>query len=363
MAASVVDVTTETFQREVLDASKSTPVVVDFWAPWCGPCRVLKPILEKVAAEYGGRFKLAKVNSDENQELAAAYGVRSIPDVMAFRDGQPVSHFLGAIPESQVRVFIDSLIPSASEIERARGGAARAGGCGRSGLGAAQGAGARCRQSACPARPGRTADRAEAAGRSREDARRRSIAYRLGPACRDPARSRRLRPVSGLGRRRRPQKEARRGLRRPRSAPCPGEPACRVEALPRGARRAARNRAPGPELEGRRSPQAHPRHLQPRRRPAGPGLRVPQETRQRIVLSVARPAGKLQARRPADAESTACRRHWAGDRPHMRLKARLNAASDSYPISCATVATLAEPLASMRAAICMRHRVMYCIGG
>lgn len=120
MSAHAVDVTTATFEQEVIEASKSTPVVVDFWAPWCGPCRVLKPILEKLASEYGGRFKLAKLNSDENQEIAAAYGVRSIPDVMAFRDGKAVSHFLGAIPESQVRAFIDGLIPTPSEIERAR---------------------------------------------------------------------------------------------------------------------------------------------------------------------------------------------------------------------------------------------------
>jgi putative thioredoxin len=120
MSAHAIDVTDDTFEREVIEASKSTPVVVDFWAPWCGPCRVLKPILEKLSAEYGGKFKLAKVNSDENQEIAAAYGIRSIPDVMAFKDGKPVSHFLGAVPESQVRAFIDSLIPTPSEIEQAR---------------------------------------------------------------------------------------------------------------------------------------------------------------------------------------------------------------------------------------------------
>ena len=120
MSAHAIDVTNDTFEREVLEASKSTPVVVDFWAPWCGPCRALKPILEKLALEYGGRFKLAKVNSDENQEIAAAYGIRSIPDVMAFKDGKAVSHFLGAVPESEVRAFIDDLIPTPSEIERAR---------------------------------------------------------------------------------------------------------------------------------------------------------------------------------------------------------------------------------------------------
>jgi putative thioredoxin len=120
MSAHAIDVTNDTFESEVIEASKSTPVVVDFWAPWCGPCRVLKPILEKLASEYDGKFKLAKVNSDENQEIAAAYGIRSIPDVMAFKDGKAVSHFLGAVPESQVRAFIDELIPTPSEIERVR---------------------------------------------------------------------------------------------------------------------------------------------------------------------------------------------------------------------------------------------------
>jgi putative thioredoxin len=128
MPAHAIDATSATFEREVLEASKSTLVVVDFWAPWCAPCKVLQPILEKLAAEYDGRFKLVKVNSDENQDLAASFGIRSIPDVMAFRDGKPVSHFLGAVPESQLRIFIDNLLPKPSEIEQARAAELRSAG-------------------------------------------------------------------------------------------------------------------------------------------------------------------------------------------------------------------------------------------
>jgi putative thioredoxin len=116
-----MDVTTATFEQEVLEASKSLPVVVDFWAPWCGPCRALGPIIEKVAGELEGRVKLVKVDSDENPELSAAFGIRSIPNVIAFKDGRPAAQFLGAQPEAQVRAFIEKLLPSAAEqaLERA----------------------------------------------------------------------------------------------------------------------------------------------------------------------------------------------------------------------------------------------------
>ncbi|MBI3376578.1 MAG: thioredoxin [Betaproteobacteria bacterium] len=126
MAGHAVDVNNINFDTEVIEHSKQTPVVVDFWAPWCAPCKVLKPILEKLALEYGGKFKLAKVNSDENMELAAQFGVRSIPDVRAFKDGRLAGQFMGALPESKVREFIDRLLPTPAELERARGRELRA---------------------------------------------------------------------------------------------------------------------------------------------------------------------------------------------------------------------------------------------
>lgn len=124
MSAHVFDATTADFQQTVLDASRGMPVVVDFWAPWCGPCRTLGPILEKLAEEYGGRFVLAKVNSDENQELSARYGVRGIPNVKAFVNGEMVDEFTGALPESGVREFLDGLIPSPADPLRREAAAA-----------------------------------------------------------------------------------------------------------------------------------------------------------------------------------------------------------------------------------------------
>jgi len=109
------DTGTEAFERDVLQASTSVPVLVDFWAPWCAPCRALKPILEKLAGEYQGRFLLAKVNSDEHPQLSARFGVRGIPNVKAFVDGKLADEFTGALPESGVRAFIDRLIPTPGE--------------------------------------------------------------------------------------------------------------------------------------------------------------------------------------------------------------------------------------------------------
>src|SRR4249920_1512428 len=111
-------VTDADFDQAVIEGSRQTPVVVDFWAPWCGPCRALTPVLEKLADEYQGKFQLVKVNSDENLDLAREYGIRSIPNVKAFVNGQVVDEFLGALPESAVREFIDRVMPTPGELMR-----------------------------------------------------------------------------------------------------------------------------------------------------------------------------------------------------------------------------------------------------
>ncbi|RPI45354.1 MAG: thioredoxin [Betaproteobacteria bacterium] len=116
MAAHSIDVGAENFQEVVVEGSKRAPVIIDFWAPWCGPCRALKPVLEKLADEYAGRFTLAKINSDENQDIAASLGVRSIPAVKAVVDGKLVDEFVGALPESQVRAFIERVLPSPADL-------------------------------------------------------------------------------------------------------------------------------------------------------------------------------------------------------------------------------------------------------
>ena len=104
----VFDATTETFEAEVLRKSLEVPVLVDFWATWCGPCKTLGPILEKLAAEYNGAFRLAKVDVDKEQQIAAAFQIRSVPTVFLVKDGQLVDGFPGALPEGQLREFLAS---------------------------------------------------------------------------------------------------------------------------------------------------------------------------------------------------------------------------------------------------------------
>jgi putative thioredoxin len=113
----MIDVTVQNFESEVIAASMTQPVLVDFWATWCGPCKVIGPILEKLEAEYAGRFKLVKIDSDQEQQLAAAFGIRSIPTCVLLMNGQPVDGFMGALPEGKVKEFLDKHLPAAGPQE------------------------------------------------------------------------------------------------------------------------------------------------------------------------------------------------------------------------------------------------------
>ncbi len=113
----MINVTTKNFETEVVTASMTTPVLVDFWAPWCGPCKVIGPLLEKLELDYAGRFKLVKIDSDAQQELSQAFGIRSIPTCVLMKDGKPLDGFMGALPEGKLKEFLDKHLPSAEQAQ------------------------------------------------------------------------------------------------------------------------------------------------------------------------------------------------------------------------------------------------------
>ncbi len=111
----IIEVTAENYQSAVIEQSRQVPVLVDFWASWCQPCQMLMPVLAKLADDYQGKFILAKINTEEQQALAAQFGIRSIPTVKLFRNGEPVDEFAGALPEAEIRKFLDKHIPRESD--------------------------------------------------------------------------------------------------------------------------------------------------------------------------------------------------------------------------------------------------------
>lgn len=112
----VYDVTAGTFQKEVVERSFQVPVILDFWAPWCGPCRQLGPALEKLVQQHGGKIVLGKVNTDEEQQLAGAFGIQSLPTVFAVSEGRPVDQFVGLLPEADLKTWIERLLPSPAQM-------------------------------------------------------------------------------------------------------------------------------------------------------------------------------------------------------------------------------------------------------